>query len=278
MIPVGEKKIIPVVLRFRSIAANSNVNFTFTTPSVKWCLGTHSGDSLGFSYNVLGDNEQDTTRSCIQSIEFNDSLLTIRTLGSQGTLYNFILTFFVEVSPNTDFLQGYCTLNNEGRVYANFGDGKAIQWRNGRISAVLRPTAEKFRIVFLNVTGVKPGDRMSVMVETKKGMGKVNWSLGPEFSDAGGIRLYPSNNILPVSSISYGNNLLEFQVAQSKSGDSDLGFTLVAYITWFPRDLEFLYLQLSGNEDISLTAQVGTTQPQLVSRSNTVFMLWPDDV
>jgi len=274
MKPLGNKNLIPVVLRFKNIVGNSNISFTFTTRGVKWCLGSNAGDSLGFSYNVLSSNNGGVEQSCIQSIEFNDSLLDIRTGGNEGSLYDFILTFFVEVAENTDFVQGYCTLNNEGRVYANFGDDKAIQWRNGRISAVLRPSEEKYRIVFLNVTGAKPGNRIKVLVDTKKGLGKVNWCLGPDFSDSSGIQLYPSSGSLPISEISYGNNCIEFQTsAESAHASDSLAFTLIAYITWFPQDLEFLYLQLTGNEDITLTAQIGATQPQLVSRTSTLFTL-----
>ena len=229
---------------------------------------------MGFSYNVLtsqGPNQD--SESCIRSIEFNRSMLTVRTSGNIGRLYNFSLTLFIKLSPNIDFLQGYCTLNREGHVLVNFGDDKEMEWRNGRISAVLKKTTDQYRAVFMSVSGAKPGNKVVLSVATKKGLGKVNWCLGPVFSDSQGIKIPNCNTPIPISSFSYGNSEIVFQTGQGQSHNNTLDFSFVAYIKWYPLDLQFVYLSFSGNEGIAIKAQVGSSQPQLVSRTSTLFTI-----
>jgi hypothetical protein len=198
-------------------------------------------------------------------------MLMIHTSGSDGTVYDFILTLFLRVSQSTEYLQGYCTLGSNASVLVNFGDEKTMEWRDGRFSAVLRHVSQRYRAVFLSVSGAKPGNRIAINVASKKGTGKVNWSLGPSFSQSRGIKMPESDSPTPISSISYGNNDIVFQTGQAQS--TSLDFSLTAYITWLPSDLEFIYLQYSGNEGISVKAQVGSSQPQLLSQTSTLFTL-----
>ena len=267
-------ELIPVVLRFKNIAADSNINFTFTTQGASWCLGSTSGDSLGFSYNVINSNRSSrVTGSCIREIEFNNAILTISTAKTGHDLYSFTLTMFLKVIEGTDFLQGYCTLNNEAQVMVNFGNKKAVEWRNGRISAVLRKSNAQYRAIFLTVSGARPGNKIVLVVDTKKGLGKVNWSLGPTFSEATGVRLQSNQGELSVSCLSYGNDRIVFETSTENTNQQSFDFSLVAYVTWQPDDLEFIYFKLISNDDITVNAQVGVRQPQLVSRTSTLFTI-----
>lgn len=267
-------ELIPVVLRFKDIAANSNINFTFTTKGAIWCLGSLSGDSLGFSYNVINSNRSDgVLESCIRQIEFNNSILTIHTADTGQDRHDFTLTLFIKAREDTDFLQGYCTLNSDAQVLVNFGNEKAIEWRNGRISAVLRKSELQYRTIFLSVSGAKPGNKIALMVNTKKGLGRVNWCLGPKFSESTGVRIHSDAAELPINSMSYGNDRITFEIPLNDNEQGSYDFSLVSYITWQPDDLEFIYLKLVGNDGITVKAQVGIRQPQLVSRTNTLFTI-----
>lgn len=269
-----QEKLIPVVLKFRDVASNSNINFTFSSVGASWCLGADSGDALGFSYDVMTGDGREAT-SFISSVEFNNSVLAIRTADTGSALNRFNLTLFLRVQSGVDFVQGYCTLNNEARVMAFFGNERPVQWRNGRISAVLRQLDLKYRSIFLLIEDARPGNKISVNVGTKSGLGKVSWSLGPEFSEASGLRLSSSGSGMPVASFSYTENCLQLETVAGKIHNDDRSITIWvrAYITWEPLDLEYLYLKAQSNADISVYAQIGNRQPQLVSQTNTLFSL-----
>jgi hypothetical protein len=268
--------LLPVILQFTDIAANSNINFTFTTAGAYWSLGARSGDSLGFSYNVTPASAD--SDSCIQSIEFNNAVLSIRTGEIDQTSNAFTLTLFLQVNPKVDYLQGYCTLNNEAVVMATIGAQSPVEWRNGRISAVLAGPESSYRSVSFLVQGAKPGNRVDVIATTKVGLGKVNWSLGPPFAQASGVQLSSNQGLIPLTSMSYGVNTLSFVTSQADDAASgnpgnELEFMLSCYIVWAESDLNYIYLRTTCNSDISVYAQVGNRQPQIVSQADTVFTL-----
>jgi hypothetical protein len=271
--------LLPVILQCNNVASNSNLNFTFTTAGVAWSLGARSGDSVGFSYNVATSSTN--TESCIQSIEFNNTVLSIRTgestQGDGQPTNTFTLTLFLLVHPDVDYLQGYCTINNEAVVLATFGAQSAVQWRNGRISAVLAQYGSNYRPVTLTVKGARTGNTIDVIVSTKKGLGKVTWSLGPNFADASGFALESPHGSLPLTSMSYGNDTLSFitMPVSGNSGNTDtpLDFYLNAHITWTPDDLNYIYLRTNSDSHITVIAQVHNRQPQVVSQTDTVFTL-----
>lgn len=272
-----QPSLLPVVLQFSNIAPNSNINFTFTTVGAYWSLGAKSGDSVGFSYNLTPESATGT--SCIQKIEFNNAVLSIRTGAIDQTNNAFTLTLFLQVRPDVDYLQGYCTLNNEAVVMATIGAQGAVKWCNGRISAVLVGHEKNYRNLSFTVTGAQPGNKIDLIVNAKQGMGRVNWSLGPNFSDANGVLLASNQGGIPLSSLSYGTDTLSFITsavanANSNTNSTDtLAFYLSAYIVWAPEDLNYIYLRTTCNNDITVLAQVGNRQPQIVSQSDTVFTL-----
>jgi hypothetical protein len=274
--------LIPVTLQFSHIASNSNLSFTFTTAGAAWSLGAKSGDSIGFSYNVTPVSA--SGQSCIQAIEFNNEVLTIRTgaaaQSSSGQADNaFTLTLFLQVREGVDYLQGYCTLNTEAVVLVTFGALVPVHWRNGRISAVLFAPRSNYRPINFTVQGARPGNRIEVVVSAKKGLGKVNWSMGPDFSESNGIELVSQQGLVPLTSMSVTDTVLTFVTtpsddanASSNSG-ATLQFSMNAYITWAPDDLTYVYLRANCNSDVSVLAQVSNRQPQTVSQADTVFTL-----
>jgi len=274
--------LIPVTLQFSRIASNSNLSFTFTTAGAAWSLGAKSGDSIGFSYNVTPVSA--SGQSCIQAIEFNNEVLTIRTgataQSSSGQADNaFTLTLFLQVREGVDYLQGYCTLNTEAVVLVTFGALVPVHWRNGRISAVLFAPRSNYRPISFTVQGARPGNRIEVVVSAKKGLGKVNWSMGPDFSESNGIELVGQQGLVPLTSMSVTDTVLTFVTtpsddanASSNSG-ATLQFSMNAYITWAPHDLTYVYLRANCNSDVSVLAQVSNRQPQTVSQADTVFTL-----
>jgi hypothetical protein len=277
---VEEWALLPVTLQFTHVAPNSNLNFTFTTAGVAWSLGARSGDSVGFSYNVAVSSAE--TESCIRKIEFNDSVLSISTgemtQGAQQGGNPFTLTLFLAVHPGVDYLQGYCTLNTEAIVMATFGAQAPVQWRNGRISAVLMQYGGgRYRPVSFTVKGARPGNKIEVIVSAKRGLGKVNWSLGPDLSETGGIGVASQQGKIPLSSLSYGNDTLSFITISPEGGsysaDEGLEFYVNAYVTWVPEDLHYIYLRTTCDSDITILAQVHNRQPQVVSQTDTVFTL-----
>ncbi|MFZ6776504.1 hypothetical protein ACO0LD_06680 [Undibacterium sp. Ji83W] len=266
------RELLPVVLKFDNVAANSNINFMFTTAGVSWSLGARSGDSLGFS--MLSEQTDDSFESCIQKIEFNEQMLAITTANNNRGLSSFALALSLRVTPGVDYLQGYCTLNNEASVMAYFGAQRANEWRNGRISAALRDPAHEYRSVLISVHGARPGNRISLDVTTKKGLGNVYWCLGPPFSESGGIRLMGLNGGVPLNYMSYGTSVLTFETAKTQDNDNEeMEFLMLAYIGWNPETLPYIYLKASCDAHISMYAHVGNRQPQLVSQTYTVFTL-----
>ncbi|NRO97489.1 hypothetical protein GWC77_16320 [Paraburkholderia sp. NMBU_R16] len=274
--------LVPVTLQFSHIASNSNLSFTFTTAGAAWSLGAKSGDSIGFSYNVTPVSA--SGQSCIQAIEFNNEVLTIRTgataQSSSGQADNaFTLTLFLQVREGVDYLQGYCTLNTEAVVLVTFGALVPVHWRNGRISAVLFAPRSNYRPISFTVQGARPGNRIEVVVSAKKGLGKVSWSMGPDFSESNGIELVGQQGLVPLTSMSVTDTVLTFVTtpsddanASSNSG-ATLQFSMNAYITWAPDDLTYVYLRANCNSDVSVLAQVSNRQPQTVSQADTVFTL-----
>ena len=267
------RELLPVVLKFNNVTSNSNINFMFTTAGVSWSLGARSGDSMGFS--MLSEQTSDSFESCIQKIEVNEQMLSIRTANNNAGLSSFTLTLSLRVEPGVDYFQGYCTLNNEASVMAYFGPLRGNEWRNGRISAALRHTADQYRSVLVSVQGAKPGNRISLEVTTKKGLGKVYWCLGPPFSESGGIRLSGLNDSsVPLNYMSYGTSILTFETAKTQDNSNDsMEFLMLAYIGWSPETLPYIYLKASCDGHISMYAHVGNRQPQLVSQTYTVFTL-----
>jgi len=271
--------LIPVILQFTNVASNTNLNFTFTTSGASWSLGARSGDSIGFSYNVTPSSAGG--QSCIQAIEFNNNVLSIRTnTGNQagGQANNaFTLTLFLQVRPGIDYVQGYCTLNNEALVLATFGSLSPVQWRNGRISAVLLAPRINYRQISFTIKGATPGNRIDLIVSAKRGLGKAAWSIGPEFYESKGMELGSQQGEIPLSSVSFRDGTLSFVTTASSSNGSasaTLEFFMHAYITWAPDDLNYVYLRTStSNADITVLAQLSNRQPQIVSQSDTVFTL-----
>jgi len=269
--------LLPVVLQFQNVAANSNLNFTFTTAGAYWSLGAKSGDSLGFSYNVTPQSAE--SESCIQQIEFNNAVLSIRTGDIDQASSGFTLTLFLQVRDGVDYLQGYCTLNNEALVTVRIGAQSPVQWRNGRISAVLAGSENIYRNISFTVRGAYAGNKIDLTLTTKKGLGKVSWSLGPPFAEASGVQLASMMGTIPLASMSYGVNTLSFITSvladntSSASASNPLEFYLNAYIVYAASDLNYVYLKTTCNSDIMVYAQIGNRQPQIVSQSDTVFTL-----
>ena len=268
------QELLPVVLRFNNIAANSNVNFTFTTKGVSWSLGAQSGDSMGFT--MTSDSPGGQVQSSIQNIEFTDDMLAMYTGTGAAALSSYTLTLFLLVNDGVDYLQGYCTLNEEASVMVYFGSQRAVEWRNGRISAVLGRMNSAYRSVLLSVFGAKANNRISLDLSTHEQMGLVHWCLGPDSSESSGIMLASANGALPLSSVSYSDHHLVFQLASgsnSASATSSIDFILMAYISWELPDLPYIYLKADCDSNVSIYAQVGNRQPQLVSQTNTVLTL-----
>ncbi|MBU9168187.1 hypothetical protein [Burkholderia gladioli] len=267
-------RLMPVQLEFLDIAPNSNLGIHFTTAGVAWSLGDRAGDSIGFSYNLAVSSA--SGEPCLSGIEFNDAMLTLRTGDIAGGLARFTLTLFLAVHPEVDYLQGYCTLNEEAVIQASFGAQAPMQWHNGRVSATLSGYGGCYRPICLTVRGALPGNRIDVLVSTKKGLGKVSWSLGPDFSEAGGVLFASQNGQLPLQSLSFGNHALSFVTAAGKDGGgagTALEFYLNAFITWTPDDLNHVYLRTTSDSSITVLAQVHNRQPQVVSQTDTVFTL-----
>lgn len=263
--------VIPVVLQFINIASNSNLNFTFTTPGVRWSLGMRMGDSLGFSYNVSPDGIPSTT-PCLQSVSFNDDLLALRTSSIAPTMNNFTMTLFLDVDPGASFLQGYCTLNSEAVVMAYLGSERPVQWRNGRISAVIQKPPCGFRSVLFTITGLKPNKQVDITVDTDPNQGKVAWTLGAKGADALGMSLSSTKgNTVPLSVLSCTDKQIMLQTGGTANNASDV--VMLAYVAWHPEDLPFIYLKVDSDPDVSVYAQVGRRQPQWVSQAYTLFTL-----
>jgi hypothetical protein len=265
-------ELIPVVLVFDQVAPNSNINFTFTTAGVYWSLGAKSGDSMGFS--VLPRSANGQPQAPLQSIEFGESMLAMRTASDASGLSGFTITLFLRVEAWVEMMQGYCTLNNEATVMAYIGTQRPMQWRNGRISAALARPAINSCGVLVSVQGALPGERICLELSTMKGPGfDAYWSLGPDHAESGGIRLASAQGTLPLASLCYGTRTLHFEIDRSASAASTLDFVMQAYLRWAPARLAYVYLKADCDSNVSVYAQVGNRQPQLVSQTSTVFTL-----
>jgi hypothetical protein len=269
------RTLIPVVLQFSNVAANTSLNFTFTTPGVKWSLGRRMGDSLGFSYNVLPDGSYGTT-PILQGVSFNDDVLAIRTSSIAPSQNDFTLSLFLDVDPNTTFLQGYCTLNNEAVVLAYLGAEQPVQWRNGRISAVIQAAPSDYRSVLFTIKGLKPSKQVDIAVDTDPNKGKVIWALGPGSADTLGMSVSSGSGAnVPLASLSYTQKQIQMRTTAGDDTGSTTGgdVVMLAYVSWEPKELPYIYLKVASDPDVSVYAQVGTRQPQWVSPAYTLFTL-----
>lgn len=277
---------IPVVLLFSNVAANSNLSINLTSPGVKWSLGGSSPDSLGFSYNVIPDNP-DNSNSCIQSISFDDDVLVVVTSPTAPEFSSFTLTLALTVE-DAEYLQGYCTLNNEAVVLVYFGVGGPVQWRNGRISAVLHPTGTHCVPVLLSIKGAPANARVEITVGTPPGGQPVEWTLGPEGGSVMGLTLYGGNGPIGLSKMLYSGRRITLQTAPSGGGQQASAIGLVAFLSWqapllpsapgkhpvpAPGGPPCVYLRLGADPGTTATCQVGNHQPQAVSATDTLFML-----
>ena len=263
---------IPVVLLFNNVAANSNLTINLTTRAVRWSLGGTSPDSLGFSYNVLPDNSAQNT-SAIQSISFDDDQLTVITSATAAASSSFTLTLALDVSEGTQYVQGYCTLNSAAIVYAYFGAQLPVQWRNGRISAVLSGERSRFRPVLMSVTGAGTGSLIEIVVASPASESPVEWALGPDYDHGLGLTLYGSDGIISLRRFNYLADRIVLETSGAAGGSAAAAIGLVAFVTWRDAQPPYFYLSLNSDPGVAVNAQVGNTQPQYISPTNTLFML-----
>ncbi|MBB6064896.1 hypothetical protein [Pseudoxanthomonas broegbernensis] len=265
--------VIPVVLQFSNVASDSNLSLTFTTPGVRWSLGHRIGDSLGFSYNVLPDGVYDSA-PCLQSVSFNDDLLSLTTSSAASSLMGFTLTLFIEVDEGINSLAGYCTLNNEAVVLAYLGNQRPALWRNGRISAVIGVPTASYRSVLFTIKGLKPSTQVDIALGTDSSIkGGASWVLGSANGNALGVSIGSKDGgSVPLSMLSYTDNRIVMQ-SGAESGSSATAVVMLAYVAWQPEDLKHIYLRASADPAVSVYAQVGARQPQWVSPAYTLFTL-----
>lgn len=264
-------EIVPVLMEFIDVAANSSISINITTPGLNWSLGCRFGDTLGLSYNVVPDGVASGV-SCIQELMFNDSLLLIRTAADTQPLNSFTLSLFMRRQDATDSLMGYCNLNEEAVVSVQFGSQRPVQWRDGRISALLQPMAGDFRQVLFAIRGARPGSVIDIDLATRTDMGEVAWTLGPAFADTQGIRITSSGKGIPISSLSYTPSKIRI-VTQQTGGLDARDIAILAYVSWKPRGHQFIHLKADCSYGIDVYAQVGNRQPQFLSQTFTLFTL-----
>lgn len=262
---------IPVRLEFQNVAANASLSINFTTTGIQWSMGSTSGDSIGFSYNVV-PSDIDDRNSCIKHISFNDSVLSIITSPDAPQFNSFTLTISLLVGPNVEYLQGYCTLNNEAQVLAYFGNLRPIVWRNGRFSAVLEKPSYGHSSLQIGLRGVRAGERITISVTTRPELGEVSWSLGPPGVETLGISLTSSRDTLSLESFTYMPDRIVIDTDEL-SGQNSLDLVMHAHISWFPLMLPYIHLRAHGNNVLNVYAQVGTRQPQYISPVYTLLTL-----
>jgi len=261
--------LIPVVLQFQNVAANSGINITFETPGVRWSLGRRLGDSMGFSYNVTSDTSG-TGSPILRSVSFNDSVLELTTSAIAPASSNFTFTLFVEVEEGTTFVQGYSTINNEANILAFFGDGPPALWRNGRISTSFHHESQRFHTVLLNIRNLRPGRQLDILVDSERDA-NVRWSLGPLQRGANGI-MVSNQTAGAVQLASWAMTSSEIRLRTGDTGSST-DLALSTYVSYGDTDPRRLFLKTVGDADISVLAQVGTRQPQWVGSAYTLFTL-----
>lgn len=261
---------IPVVLELADIAADANHNFSLTTPGVAWSLGDGGRESLGFSHNArtLGEARS----SYIKRIEVTDSVLAIQT--GPGTTDPFTLTLFADVPPDTESVQGYCTLNDDARVRAYFGYEDHVEWRNGHISALTpdpRLTAN-FRRVLFTFRGIAPGQSIRISLATEAGHGTARWGFGPPLPTAAGFKVRSSSGEpLPIASLTMSAEYIELTIASSDS--STAADLMVEANLTLETPIDHIHLKVDCDSADTIFAQIGTQRPQYVTEMFSVFAI-----
>lgn len=263
--------IIPVLLEFSDVAANSNISLNITTPGLTWSLGSRFGDTLGLSYNVVPDATT-SDGSCVRELMFNDNLLLIRTSAEAEPLNSFTLSLFLRREDLTDSLMGYCTLNDEASVSVQFGNQRPVRWRDGRVSALLQPLVQEFRQVLFAVRGARPGSIINIDLGTRPNMGEVAWTLGPALVETQGVHVTSSGKGIPVSSLSYSPTQIRL-TTQHIGSMEERDIAILAYVSWRPLSMQLIYLKADCSSGIDVYAQVGNRQPQYLSQTFTLFTL-----
>lgn len=271
--------LIPLVLEFRGVARDSNLLFVLTTKGATWSIGSDGGDSTGFSYNaVTASNAQS---SCIHTVELTESVLSIRTSATAAT-GTFTLTLFVQVSDSLTMIQGYCTLNADARVRAQFGYGAPMDWQSGSISAVLPRTNKDYRRIGLAFSGAKSEQPMRIQLMTDSDQpGKVRWSFGPASNGAATVSIgMADNSVCLMRSFNVTSNEISLMCGSSGSAaDLMIQMYLQQVMLVDPSStgnaqaaVSRVYLRAECSQSVTVVAKLGNNRPQYLTNTYKAFV------
>jgi hypothetical protein len=272
--------ILPVSLEFVNLEPGFNAKIVLQTPGVEWSIGGVVDDQqgLGFSCNATVPGEFQSAD--IKNVELTRSTISIAT----GTASSFTLTAALCISSGVQMINGYCTINNEARVYMRFGAGPLLAWRQGIVSANLPTNDPQLRLVNLSVSGLTPSCLVVIEIADWNA-GAARWTLGAHardrfvspFSVASSDR-QPLN----VAELSMKQRAIRLRAgAEDFAGSNITGDLLIdAYIERLPVSAgsqsilaEKVDLVAFCNEDITVIARMPGKRPQYLTNAPRTFSL-----
>jgi hypothetical protein len=274
--------LIPLVLEFSHVAKDSNLSLVLSTGGVAWSFGEDSDGSSGFSYNALYPGE--TRPSCINRVEFTDSLLAVRTSSSAAADSSFTLALFVDVPPHVDSLQGHCTLNSGATVRAHLGYEEPATWISGPLSMIVPHIPKDIRRVRFNIQ--RPSATLPIQIELMtlaSQPGFVHWCFGPDVRNSANFNAKTTDGtVLPLRSLNVSDRQIEVVMDPAMAGRSIADILIEAYVQRVPlatreeldrhaKKLDDIYLKATCSSQAKVIAQVGTQRAQYLTTTHKRF-------
>lgn len=128
-----------------------------------------------------------------------------------------------------------------------------------------------YQPITFSFTNVQPGQNIAISLGSQGPA--IGFSTGPVGSTESGVTLSGEAGPVPITSLRLLTNALLIRTGDTGGGGS-ITFTLSAYLA-AQSDIETFTLSSDSDPGIEVTAQVGSSMPQVVNQTSTLFA-WSD--
>lgn len=128
-----------------------------------------------------------------------------------------------------------------------------------------------YQPITFSIANVQPGQNIAITLGSQGA--SIGFTAGPVGSTESGVALSGEAGPVPITSLRLLTNALLIRTGDTGGGGS-ITFTLSAYLA-AQSDIETFTLTSNSDSGIEVTAQVGTSMPQVVNETRTLFA-WSD--
>lgn len=129
-----------------------------------------------------------------------------------------------------------------------------------------------YQPVTFSFANVQPGQTLTIELASPGPL--IGFSSGPFGTTSSGLSLFSEGGSVPIALLRFLPNTLVIQTATTGGGGT-IDFAFSAFLA-AQSDIQVFWLSSSSDDDIMITAQVGTTLPQVVNQSRTAFAWNPE--